>query len=104
MEPDQDDLCRFVVQPRVVLPLRAGRYNILPKIGLQAQIVVMLSRTTRAKDTIKEQTKDTSGVEEMKEMVKSDAEGMMVKGGAEGVLAKKEVQAEVEPSVLEMVD
>jgi hypothetical protein len=33
-----------------------------------------------------------------------DAEGMMVKGGAEGVLAKKEVQAEVEPSVLEMVD
>ena len=93
MEPDQDDLCQFVVQPRVVLPLRAGGYNVLSTIRLHLNSFSGV-----------EQTKDTSGVEEMKEMVKSDAEGMMVKGGAEGVLAKKEVQAEVEPSVLEMVD
>jgi len=69
MEPDQDDLRQFVVQPRVVLPLRSIRYNVLHAIGLyldgfsgleemkvkqwcKAQIVVMLSRTTRAKDTI----------------------------------------------------
>ena len=93
MEPDQDDLCQFVVQPRVVLPLRAGRYNVLSKIGLHLNSFGGV-----------EQTKDTSGVEEMKEIVKSDAEGMMVKGGADGVLAKEEVQTEVEPSVLEMVD
>ena len=69
MEPDQDDLRQFVIQPRVVLPLRCVRYNVLHLIGLyldgfsgleemkvkqwsKAQIVVMSSRTTRTKDTI----------------------------------------------------
>ena len=36
--------------------------------------------------------------------MKSDAEGMMVKSGAEGMVAKNEVQTEVKPSVLEIVD
>ena len=69
MEPDQDDLRQFVMQPRVVLPLRCVRYNVLHSIGLylngfsgleemkvkqwsKAQNVVMSSRTTGAKDTI----------------------------------------------------
>mmetsp|Transcript_23917 Transcript_23917/g.39133 ORF Transcript_23917/g.39133 Transcript_23917/m.39133 type:complete len:81 (-) Transcript_23917:101-343(-) len=69
MEPDQDDLRQFVVQPRVVLPLRGIGYNVPHAIGLyldgfsgaekmkdkqwcKAQIVVMLSHTRRAKDTI----------------------------------------------------
>ena len=69
MEPNQDDLRQFIIQPIVVLPLRCVRYNVLHAIGLyldgfsgleemkvkqwcKAQIVVMLSRTTRAKDTI----------------------------------------------------
>lgn len=69
MEPDQDDLRQYVMQPRVVLPLRCVRYNVLHSIGLyldgfsgleemkvkqwsKAQNVVMSSRTTGAKDTI----------------------------------------------------
>ena len=69
MEPDQDDLRQFVMQPRVVLPLRCVQYNVLHSIGLylngfsgleemkvkqwsKAQNVVMSSRTTGAKDTI----------------------------------------------------
>ena len=34
MEPDQDDLRQYVMQPRVVLPLRCVRYNVLHSIGL----------------------------------------------------------------------
>ena len=109
MEPERDDLCQFVVQPRVVLSIRVIRYNVPCAIGLYFDGFSGADKT-----------KDMSGTEDMKEtssadgvmvkcraeatMVKSNAEDMMVKGRAGGVLAKNEVQAKVEPFVLEMVD
>ena len=99
-DPEYYYLCQFVVQPKVVLPMRVIRYNVPHVMGLHFD--------------------SYSGSEEMKEMsgadgvmmkggveatpVKSDAEGMTMKSGAEGMVVKNEVQTKVEPSVLEIID